>query len=1324
MKLSLFALVVLSLFSLKAMEGPGLVQQTYTKDELFKIMSSFESSKPGVRGHAAMIMFKGYLAMVEAMDSGKGDAAFVFYDISDPKKPKRVALYADENTKELFEGHNYAFTVIGDRDIVFLIAKTGLQIWDWTNIHQPTMLSKLNMPLLSGGAYDRTAWWLAAQYPKLYLGGTNTGLYIIDAKDLKNPKVDKRISINKLGGFKVGSVFACGNQLIANTFDGPGISLFDISDPLNPQLQSTIKESFGYTTLYNGRYIYGIGEKPKIWDIQDPKKPVLISKYTGPKMGSKGGYAVFQDGFLHQGVSSTYTKLDVRDPKNPKIVGQQSKVIKKKDWDGAHMVGNITIIACDHGTGSHLVAHQEKPDLKGPEVNFVSPVNLARNVAISSRVGLSFSDEIDHRSITEKSFIFRELGGEKVKGFWSCNNSLLNFSPAKPLKLNTTYEIILKAGGVKDQVDNAIEEEFRSVFSTGAKVSAFKVDLVPLEAALVKQELTFKVKNPQAGVEYAWDFDDGSPLSEYSESVEVRHEFSRAGRFQVVLFARKDGQTASTSQIQIVTHPTVDQAPVNSSSLIYDREYGRTWNVNPDNNTLTVLDTKKLKKLIELPTGEKPRSLALVGTEVWVVNEIGSSVSRYDRAGLKILGTFDLAYASQAYGIVAAGSDVYISTQGTGEVLHYSGTSQRLLARLKLEGKIRGLAINADKLYATRFISPDEEGQVFEIDRNSISINKTISLAIDPGPDTEDKGRGLPNYLSQIVISPDALSAWVPSKKDNIQRGLQRDGQALTFENSVRSIISKINLIKGEEELLQRHDFNDRDMANAACFSPRGDLLFVASQGSNSVEVLDANSSIVLSSILRTGSAPQALLVDDLGRLYVHNYLSRSLSVYDINNLLEAKGVLEHQVADIKLVSQELLAPAILRGKQTFHFAGGPRMSRDGYISCASCHLDGGQDGRVWDFTDRGEGLRNTISLNGRAGIGHGRLHWSANFDEIQDFEHDIRGPFGGEGLIKDTADHTLNHFHSSLGPQKAGMSQDLDELALYVTSLSQVPASPYRQQDGSMTGEAKAGEKIFNKLNCYECHGGSQFTDSESWYLHDVGTMSEASGKRLNENLPGLDTPTLKGLWATAPYLHDGSASTLREVLIDRNSEGKHGDIASLNESEISQLIAYLQQIDESSRNVSASTPGKASSGQSVYVKSFETTDNIRLVEFSLDKSVYNDADVFITKAASLFNDYQLLQTRLADKANHRDGSIKILLDGPSEIILAFPSPPKASKGQRPKRFRAPPWLKSWKKKNEVLQVGDQKFLLFSKNFSDPRVVLGKFIDKKFMYFGFIKKD
>jgi cytochrome c peroxidase len=60
-----------------------------------------------------------------------------------------------------------------------------------------------------------------------------------------------------------------------------------------------------------------------------------------------------------------------------------------------------------------------------------------------------------------------------------------------------------------------------------------------------------------------------------------------------------------------------------------------------------------------------------------------------------------------------------------------------------------------------------------------------------------------------------------------------------------------------------------------------------------------------------------------------------------------------------------------------------------------------------------------------------------------------------------------------------------------------------------------------------------------------------------------GLDTPTLHGLFRSAPYLHDGSAATLREVLVERNAAGKHGVTAGLDAGQLDDLIAYLLCLD-----------------------------------------------------------------------------------------------------------------------------------------------------------------
>jgi hypothetical protein len=50
--------------------------------------------------------------------------------------------------------------------------------------------------------------------------------------------------------------------------------------------------------------------------------------------------------------------------------------------------------------------------------------------------------------------------------------------------------------------------------------------------------------------------------------------------------------------------------------------------------------------------------------------------------------------------------------------------------------------------------------------------------------------------------------------------------------------------------------------------------------------------------------------------------------------------------------------------------------------------------------------------------------------------------------------------------------------------------------------------------------------------------------------------------VWETAPYLHDGSAPTLLDVLTTANPNNRHGNTA-LNDTELQELVAYLQQLD-----------------------------------------------------------------------------------------------------------------------------------------------------------------
>jgi mono/diheme cytochrome c family protein len=218
-----------------------------------------------------------------------------------------------------------------------------------------------------------------------------------------------------------------------------------------------------------------------------------------------------------------------------------------------------------------------------------------------------------------------------------------------------------------------------------------------------------------------------------------------------------------------------------------------------------------------------------------------------------------------------------------------------------------------------------------------------------------------------------------------------------------------------------------------------------------------------------------------------------------------------------------------------------------------------------------GEGLRNTVALRGRAATGHGPLHWSGNFDELQDFEGQIRALSQGTGLMTD-AQYNTGTRSQPLGDRKAGISADLDALAAYVASLATFEPSPRRNADGTLSADAVAGRSVF-AAQCATCHGGSAYTNSALNGLQNVGTIKASSGMRLGSTLTGIDPPTLRDAWQTAPYLHDGSAATLDAAI------AAHTNL-SLNATQLAQVAAFVAQIgSEEPAVVSTASGGLAGS-------------------------------------------------------------------------------------------------------------------------------------------------
>ena len=203
--------------------------------------------------------------------------------------------------------------------------------------------------------------------------------------------------------------------------------------------------------------------------------------------------------------------------------------------------------------------------------------------------------------------------------------------------------------------------------------------------------------------------------------------------------------------------------------------------------------------------------------------------------------------------------------------------------------------------------------------------------------------------------------------------------------------------------------------------------------------------------------------------------------------------------------------------------------TKGGRVTCNSCHPDGDPDGQTWRFTHVEDGLdvRNSRALRGDF-LGTSPFRWRGTTMDVEVFiNEEYEALFGA-----------AKQPHSILHP----LWNYLDQFPL--------PQNPWRAPDGTLTEAAKRGETLFHgKAGCASCHSGEDLggTVKKAW----VGTTSG--------DLP-LDVPHLRGAYASAPYLHDGSAMTLADVF-KRKSAENHGRTTRLTPGELSDVLEFVRQ-------------------------------------------------------------------------------------------------------------------------------------------------------------------
>ena len=585
------------------------------------------------------------------------------------------------------------------------------------------------------------------------------------------------------------------------------------------------------------------------------------------------------------------------------------------------------------------------------------------------------------------------------------------------------------------------------------------------------------------------------------------------GSLSVAFFEVKAGGAASTS-----------------GAVAIAADGSRLFVANPDSGSVSAADTVAEVKAGEAPVGEDPRAVALgpEGRRLYVTSQGSSTLSVLDAGTLAPLAT--VSVGAEPYGVVAdpRGHLVYVASAATDAVEVVDVRLARVIARIPVGPKPKGLAITADgsRLYATHFLS----GQISVID----PVNRALLQVIPTGADS--------NMAQKMGIHPRDGRAYLPHIRSNVTN------RAVLFDTTVFPVVSVIDLAGNQPRPDERIDLAVTDqpvnLPFDVGFSTDGRRLYVVNMGSGDVSVIDLFLRMRVARV-EVGDGPRGIAMSPDGRrAYVANSLSDDVSVIDLGTHTEVKRI---------PVTTSPLAPQIKRGKLLFFSSRSTEISRERWMSCASCHFEGEHDGRVWILLPRGP--RTTTSLRG---AGETRpFHWSADRDEVQDFELTIRQLQAGSGLLRDDVPN------DPLGPANAGRSADLDALAAFVESLRPKP-SPFLNADGSLTAAALRGQAIFERsdVGCLECHPPPRYTDStmaaSPFIRHDVGT-----GGGPDEGFgPAVDTPSLRQVWNRTVFLHDGRAATLQDVLTTHNPGDRHARTSHLSPGEIDDVLAFLRSL------------------------------------------------------------------------------------------------------------------------------------------------------------------
>jgi YVTN family beta-propeller protein len=570
-----------------------------------------------------------------------------------------------------------------------------------------------------------------------------------------------------------------------------------------------------------------------------------------------------------------------------------------------------------------------------------------------------------------------------------------------------------------------------------------------------------------------------------------------------------------------VTKSEAHRSPTDLS-LLPDNK--RVLTANHTADSVSLVDISAGKVLAEVRVGKKPVAVACSpdGTSAAVSNLWSGTITLLDvrESGLIEVGAIPVGSFPRGLAFAKDGNSIYAAIAGKAEVLQIDWHNRKTVRRWPAPREPRHLTLSKDGNWLAAASSRSGEVRCWNLETHQLRWERKIEDAFNL--------RGLVfSRDDQSVLCVHNIRREFPVSKENIEEGWVIDGR-------VTKLAMKPDAAPSSWQIAL--DIRGKAVGDTDGLALGEKILAIAAGGTHELLLLDApalpwnagdpgdflDSDLQRKGFRRVelGGRPTAVaLIKDGNQALVANYLLDAIQVVDIQ-----KGAILRTIP----LGSPAKPSAARKGEALFYDA---RRSHNQWFSCHTCHIEGHTC--CLNFDTLNDGF-------------YGKPKMTPSLHNVTK-----TGPWTWHGWQKDLGAAVTHSLTKTMFGPEPTKTEVADMLAFLETLRP--PPHPNRGQDGLLSPQAERGKEIFQgKAGCVRCHRGGFYTSNRNY---DVGLEPDGGPYKL------WNPPSLIGLYDRGPYLHDGRARSLQDLL-QYHHRPQMLDGEKLTPTEQADLIAFLLSI------------------------------------------------------------------------------------------------------------------------------------------------------------------